>query len=151
MEYLLDTNVVIGLWKQYPFVIDKLIEEKKLRISREVSEELVVKEMRLYKGQQVLSDRFCKLIFFIIETDRHEINKFYSTLDIKHTKNGNTYVDNKNKLSQNDLSLLYTCHLDSNLILVTEDRYLFNAAIGILGEDRVITLDKLVEKVQVEV
>lgn len=151
MEYLLDTNVVIGLWKHYHFVIDKLIEEKKLRISREVSEELVIKEMRIYKGQQVLSDRFCKLIFFIIETDRHEINKFYSTLDIKHTKNGNTYVDNKNKLSQNDLSLLYTCYLDSNLILVTEDKYLYNAAINILGEDRVITLNKLVEKVEVEV
>ncbi|WP_207753091.1 hypothetical protein [Clostridium yunnanense] len=150
MEYLLDTNVVIGLWKQYPFVIDKLIEEKKLRISREVSEELVVKEMRFYKGQQVLSDRFCKLIFFIIDTDRHEINKFYSTLDIKHTKKGNTYVDNKNKLSQNDLSLLYTCYLDNNLILVTEDKYLFNAAISILGEARVTTLNKLVEKIEVE-
>ncbi|GFZ29901.1 hypothetical protein CSC2_04270 [Clostridium zeae] len=149
MEYLLDTNVIIGLWKQYPFVIDKLIEEKKLRISREVSEELVVKEMRLYKGQQVLSDRFCKLIFFIIETDITEINKFYSTLDIKNTKKGNTYVDNKNKLSQNDLSLLYTCYLNSNLILVTEDKYLFNAAIGIIGEDRVITLNKLVEQIAI--
>jgi predicted nucleic acid-binding protein len=48
-EYLLDTNVVIGLWKQYPFVIDKLIEERKIKILKEVSQELVVKEKREYK------------------------------------------------------------------------------------------------------
>lgn len=150
MEYLLDTNVVIGLWKHDPFVIDKLIENKQLKISREVSEELVVKEMRLYKGQQVLSDRFCKLLVFIIDIDRKKINEFYSNLDIKYSKKGNTYIDSKNKLSQNDLSLIYTCHMDSELILVTEDEYLFNAAIGILGENRVITLNKLIEEVEMK-
>lgn len=45
-EYLLDTNVVIGLWKDYPLVIDNLIKDKRIKILREVSEELVIKERR---------------------------------------------------------------------------------------------------------
>ncbi|QAA33407.1 hypothetical protein [Clostridium manihotivorum] len=151
INYLLDTNVVIGLWNQYPFVIDKLIEDNRIKISREVSEELVIKERRIYKGQQVLSERFCKLLFSIIDTDRKAIKEFYSTLNIKHSKNGNTYVNEKNKLSHNDLSLLYTCYLDKNLVLATNDKYLFNAATTILGEDRVITLKTLVENVEVQV
>ena len=142
-QYLLDANVVIGLWKQYPFFIDKLLEQKKIKILKEVSQELVVKERREYKGQQILSERFCKLLLFIIEVDRGNIEKFYSMLDIKHSKLGNTYY-NANKLSENDLLLLYTCYLDNNLVLVTEDKYLFNASKFILGDERVITLEMLV-------
>ena len=145
-EYLLDTNVVIGLWKQYPFIIDKLIEDKKIKILKEVSQELVVKERRKYKGQQVLSERFCKLLPFIIEVDSENINEFYSMLDIKYSNKGNAYF-NTNKLSENDLLLLYTCYLDINLVLVTEDKYLFNTANYILGNDRVMTLKMLVENV----
>ena len=144
-EYLLDTNVVIGLWKQYPFVIDNLIEDKKIKILKEVSQELVVKERREYKGQQVLSERFLNLILFIIEVDRKSIKEFYAMLDIKYSKKGNAYFDT-NKLSENDLLLLYTCYLDTNLVLVTEDKYLFNTANYILGNDRVMTLKMLVEK-----
>jgi predicted nucleic acid-binding protein len=141
-QYLLDTNVVIGLWKQYPFFIDKFLEEGNVKILKEVSQELVVKERRKYKGQQVLSERFCKLLPFIIEVDRENIQIFYDVLQIKHSKQGNTYY-NANKLSENDLLLLYTCYLDDNLILVTEDKYLFNASSFILGNNRVITLKML--------
>jgi len=64
-------------------------------------------------------------------------------LEIKHSKQGNTYY-NANKLSENDLLLLYTCYLDNSLILVTEDKYLVNASNCILGNERVITLKMLV-------
>jgi len=141
-QYLLDTNVVIGLWKQSPLLIDKLLEAGKIKILKEVSQELVVKERREYKGQQILSERFCKLLLFIIEVDRENIQKFYDMLEIKHSKQGNTYY-NANKLSENDLLLLYTCYLDNSLVLVTEDKYLFNASSCILGNERVITLKML--------
>lgn len=150
-EYLLDTNVVIVLWKQYPYFIDKLIENQKIKILKEVCEELVVKERRQYKGQQVVSERFCKLIPFIIELDRKNIEEFYSTLHIKYSKKGNAYLDETNKLSENDLLLLYTCYLDNNLILATEDKYLFKTASHILGMDRVITAKMLVEDVNRQV
>jgi hypothetical protein len=143
-EYLLDTNIVIALWDQYPLAIDILIKDKKFKILKEVSQELVVKERQEYKGQQVLSERFCKLLLFIIEVDRKSIKQFCSTIDIKHSKKGNAYFEDTNKLSENDLLLLYTCYLDNNLVLVTEDKCLFNAANHILGKYRVITLKMLV-------
>lgn len=148
-EYLLDTNVVIGLWKQYPFVINKLIEENKIKILEAVSQELVVKERREYKGMQILSERFCKLLPFIIEVNRDELKEFYSMLNIKHSQKGNTYF-NTDKLSEIDLLLLYTCYLDDNLILVTEDKYIFHAANIILGKERVIGLKMLIETVLIE-
>lgn len=149
VEYLLDTNVVIGLWKQYPFVINKLVEERKIKILEPISQELVVKESREYKGQQVLSERFCKLLPFILEVDSEKIEEFYSMLHIKYSKKGNAYF-NKDKLSENDLLLLYTCYLDDNLILVTEDKYVFHAANIILGKERVIGLKSLIETVLIE-
>lgn len=144
-EYLLDTNVVIGLWRDYPYVIDMLLKDEKIKILKEVSEELVVKERRQYKGQQVLSERFCKLLLFIVEVNKENIQEFYSMLHIKYSKQGNAYFDT-NKLSENDLLLLYTCYLNNNLVLVTEDKYLFNAASYILGNNRVMTLNMLIEK-----
>lgn len=145
-EYLLDTNVIIALWKHYPSIIDKLIEDKKIKILNEVAQELVVKERQQYKGQQVLSDRFCKLLLFIVEVDKNSIKEFYAMLNIKYSKKGNAYF-NTNKLSENDLVLLYSCYLDSDLILVTEDKFLFNAASCVLGNERVMTLKSLVDNV----
>lgn len=143
-EYLLDTNVIIGLWKQYPFVINKLIEERKIKILEGISQELVIKERREYNGVQILSERFCKLLPFVIEVERAEIKEFYSMLNIKYSQKGNTYF-NTDKLSENDLLLLYTCYLDNNLILVTEDKYIFHAANIILGKERVLGLKMLIE------
>jgi len=148
-EYLLDTNVVIGLWEQHNSTIDKLIEDKKIKITEEVVQELVVKERREYKRQQVLSERFCKLLSFIIEVDKTQIDEFYSMLNIKYSKKGNAYFNHTNKLSRNDLFLLYCCYLNNNFILVTEDKYLFNAANSVLGKDRVLTLKLLVESVTI--
>jgi predicted nucleic acid-binding protein len=144
-KYLLDTNVVIGLWKDYPYVIDKLIKDEQIKILKEVSQELVIKEKKKYKRQEILSERFCKLLLFIIEVDKKNIKEFYSMLDIKYSKNGNAYFDGTEKLSENDLLLLYTCFLDNNLILVTEDKYLFKTADHILGNNKVITLKMLIE------
>lgn len=146
-KYLLDTNIVIGLWSKYPYVMDKLIDDKKIKILKEVCEELVVKERRQFRGQQVLSERFCKLLLFDMEVDRKNIAEFYSLLDIKYSKRGNTYFD-KNKLSENDLLLLYSCYFDDDLILVTEDKYLLNAAKVVLGEDKVISLIMLVNSIK---
>ncbi|MFW2491816.1 DUF4411 family protein [Clostridium chromiireducens] len=145
-EYLLDTNVVIGLWKRYSCVVDKLIQDKRIKILREVAEELAVKERKKYKGQEVLSEKFCKLLLFTIEIDKTNIKEFYAMIDIKYSKKGNAYFHDTNKLSENDLLLLYTCYLNDNLILVTEDKYLFNAAENILGKDRIISLNTLIIK-----
>ncbi|NRZ82604.1 putative nucleic acid-binding protein [Clostridium beijerinckii] len=82
-KYLLDTNVVIGLWKQYPSIINKLIEDEKIIILKEVSEELVVKERKEYKGQQVLSERFCKLLFSIIEINKSNLEEFFIKIKYK--------------------------------------------------------------------
>lgn len=146
-KYLLDTNVVIGLWKQYPYTMDKLIKDENIKIIKEVGQELAVKEQKEYRGQRVLSERFCKLLNFIIEVDRSGIEEFYSMIEIKYSKKGNAYFDDSNKLSENDLLLLYTCYLNNNIILVTEDKRLFNSAYYILGKEKVITLKMLVDKI----
>lgn len=114
-----------------------------------VSQELVVKEKRKYKGVEILSERFCKLLPFIVEIDIEKLQEFYSMLNIKYSQKGNTYF-NTDKLSENDLLLLYACYLDDNLVLVTEDKYIFHAANIILGKERVIGLKMLIENVLIE-
>lgn len=145
-KYLLDTNVVIQLWNKHPEIINEMLEEKSVKILKEVAEELVVKERREFQGQMVLSDRFCKLILAILEIDKANIKAFYSLIQIKYSSKGKAYLNNTNKLSENDLLLLYSCHIQEELLLVTEDKYLLNAGKLILGDKRVLTLKELIEK-----
>ncbi|MBL4931859.1 hypothetical protein [Clostridium paridis] len=148
IKYLLDTNVIIGLWSKYPNVLDKLIRDDNITIIREISEELVIKERKIYKGQEVLSERFCNLLTFIKDIDKSGIEEFYEMLHIKYSMKGNAYFEEVNKLSRIDLIILYACTLEESLILITEDRKLFNAAGIILGEKRVMTLNTLIENLQ---
>jgi predicted nucleic acid-binding protein len=145
-EYLLDTNVIIKIWEFNSSIIDKIIKFNKIKVLKEVLQELAIKERQNYKGQQVLSERFCKLLSFIMEVDTKKIAEFYSLLDLKFSEKGNAYFRGTEKLSENDLILLYACHLHSNLILVTEDKYLFKAVSDLLGRDRVISLKTLIER-----
>lgn len=145
-SYLMDTNVVIYLWKYCPSMINKLIQDTKIKILEEVSQELALKEIQEYNGQRVLSERFCKLLPLIIKVDKKDIKEFYVSLNIKYSKKGNAYYNDTEKLSENDLILLYTCNIYDDLILVTEDKYLFNAAIHIFGVERVISISALMKK-----
>lgn len=145
-SYLMDTNVVIYLWKHCPNVINELIKDTKVKILEEISQELALKEIQEYNGQHVLSERFCNLLPLIIKVDKKDIKEFYVSLNIKHSKKGNAYYNDTEKLSENDLILLYTCCIYDDLILVTEDKYLFNTAIHVLGEGRVINLSILMKK-----
>ncbi|WP_326513383.1 PIN domain-containing protein [Clostridium intestinale] len=137
-KYLLDTNIIIILWNKHPEIINDLIEKEKLIVLKEISEELVLKERIVYKGQQVLSERFSKLLFSILEIDKSEFSKFLSIIEGKEFKRRN--------LSENDLLLLYACYLNKNFILVTEDRYLFNVSKDLLGEERVMKLKSMIKK-----
>lgn len=138
-KYLLDTNIIIILWDKHPEIINDLIEKERLIVLKEISEELVLKERIFYKGQQVLSERFCKLLFSILEIDKSEFSKFLSIIEGKEFK--------KRNLSENDLVLLYSCHLNKNFILVTEDKYLFNVSRDLLGEKRVMNLNLLIKNI----
>lgn len=138
-KYLLDTNIIIILWNKHPEIINDLIEKESLIVLKEISEELVLKERIFYKGKQVLSERFCKLLLSIIEVDRGEFNKFLSIIEGKEFKRKN--------LSENDLLLLYACYLNKNFIVVTGDKYLFNVSKDLLGEKRVMNLKLLIKNI----
>lgn len=144
-EYLLDTNVIIGMWKHCPVLIDKLIEEKRISVLKEICEELVVKERKEYKGQELLSERFCKLLPFIEEVDNTHIEKFNKILDKQSLRESKADYHDVKKLSENDLLLIYASYVNKNLMLVTQDKSLFNIAKSILGKERVITLEMLLK------
>ena len=48
-----------------------------------------------------------------------------------------------NNLSKNDLLQLYACYVNDDFNLVTEDKELYNIAMHILGEKRVLSLKEL--------
>ena len=139
-KYLLDTNIIIKLWdKKDDKCLDKLLKENKILILREVLNELSIKETKEYRRKEVLSERFCKLLPYSIEVEKESISGFYMVFDYK-TKD----KFNSNNLSQNDLLQLYACYINYDLNLVTEDKELFNIAKYILGDDRVLSINELI-------
>lgn len=65
-KYLLDTNVIINLWKVDEEILNKLIKEDIIVILKEVLDELSIKETKEYRRKEVLSERFCKLLSYSI-------------------------------------------------------------------------------------
>ena len=139
-KYLLDTNIIIKLWdKKDDKSLDKLLKENNILILREVLNELSIKETKEYRRKEVLSERFCKLLPYSIEVEKENISGFYMIFDYK-TKD----KFNSNNLSQNDLLQVYACYINADLNLVTEDKELFNIAKYILGDDKVLSINELI-------
>lgn len=131
-KYLLDTNIIIKLWNENSMLLEKLIEENKVVILKEVLEELSMKEKRIYRRQEVLSERFCKLLPCGIEVKDSDISGFFMIYDYE--------IKGKfenNNLSRNDLLQICACYTDESLTLITEDKELFNIGKYILQENRV--------------
>ncbi len=137
-KYLLDSNIIINLWEKDEKTLNKLINQNKLLILEEVLKELSVKEAKIYRSREVLSERFCKLLPFALKINKQDISGFYFILDytIKEKfKNNN--------LSENDFLQLFACYINENLILVTEDKALLEIGGCIAKKERVISLSDL--------
>ena len=109
-KYLLDSNIIINLWKKDEKTLNKLINQNKLLILEEVLKELSVKEAKIYRSREVLSERFCELLPFALKINKQDISGFYFILDytIKEKfKNNN--------LSENDFLQLFACYINRNL------------------------------------
>ena len=137
-KYLLDTNIIIRLWDEEEKHLDKIIKESKGVILNEVLNELSVKETKEYRIREVLSERFCKLLPYSIEVEKDNISGFYMIFDYESKDK----LDSNN-LSKNDLLQLYACYVNDDFNLVTEDKELYNIAMHILGEKRVLSLKEL--------
>lgn len=137
-KYLLDTNIIIRLWDEEEKHLDKIIKESKGVILNEVLNELSVKETKEYRRREVLSERFCKLLPYSIEVEKDNISGFYMIFDYESKDK----LDSNN-LSKNDLLQLYACYVNDDFNLVTEDKELYNIAMHILGEKRVLSLKEL--------
>ena len=131
-KYLLDTNIVIKLWNDNSMLLVKLIEKNKVVILKEVLEELSIKEKKIYRRQEILSERFCKLLPCSIEVKNSYLSGFFMIYDYEIKGR----FENNN-LSKNDLLQICACYTDESLTLITEDKELFNIANYILGENRV--------------
>lgn len=137
-KYLLDTNIIINLWREDEKLLNNLLKEDSLVILKEVLEELSIKETKEYRRREVLSERFCKLLPYSIEVEKENISGFYMIFDYETEGKFE-----KNNLSQNDLLELYACYINEELKLVTEDKELFDIAKHILGENRVLSIIEL--------
>ena len=52
-----------------------------------------------------------------------------------------------NNLSRNDLMELYTCYVEEDLVLVTEDKQLYDIARFVLGKNRVMEINTLLNEI----
>lgn len=140
--YLLDTNIVIKIWREYPNLLDEIekSEEADYKIHQDIAGELCKKEFKEINGTPILSDRFIRLLDHIINdennssTETNTDNQF-----IKYNPNTSMYFVNGNKISVNDYSLIRICKKYRNYILVTEDRKMINSGKDILEPSKVLT------------
>jgi hypothetical protein len=146
--YLLDTNIVIKIWKEYPNLLEDIekSEEIDFKIHQDIAGELSRKEFKEINGVSILSDRFIKLLHHIINHDNNSSMESSTYGDfIKHNANSNMYFVNGNKISVNDFTLIRICKEYKDYILVTEDKKMINSAKHVLDSSRVFTFKEFIE------
>lgn len=154
--YLLDTNIVIKIWREYPKLLDEIEKAKDIdfKIHQDIAGELSRKEFKEINGVEILSERFIKLINHIIKDDNNSYNdtSIYSNF-ITHENNSNTYLIYGNKISVNDFSLIRICKEYKEYILVTEDKRVINSAKHFLDSSKIFTykdfIHDLAERAQI--
>ncbi|KZL91507.1 hypothetical protein [Clostridium magnum] len=146
--YLLDTNIVIKIWREYPTLLDDIekSEEMDFKIHQDIAGELSRKEFKEIGGVPILSNRFIKLLNHIINNDNSKSTEINTYSDfIKHTSNSNMYLVNGNKISVNDFSLIRICKEHKDYILVTDDKKMINSAKHVLDSYRVLNFREFIE------
>ncbi len=146
-QYLLDTNIVIKIWNEYPHLFEAIEKNQEIDfgIYHHIAAELSVKEFREVNGVSVLSDKFLKLLGHIINEEAVGSTEIYkSNISIKHDDNKLIYYINGNKLSRNDYNLICICENNKQYTLVTEDKKILNSAKIILSNHRVLTFKEFI-------
>lgn len=150
-EYLLDSNIIIKVWEEYPSLLGAIEKHESIdfKVYHPISGELYKKEVMEYKGVPALTDRFIKLLNHIIGEDEIEfkiIDKH--NVSMKYDSDKNVYYINGNKLSSNDLSLIYICEKYKYYTLVTEDKKIRKSAKVILDSSRVMNLNEFLSDLE---
>ena len=144
-EYLLDTNVVIKIWEQYPNLFQDIEKHESIdfKIYHHIAGELYLKESREFDGVPALTDKFIKLLNHVIKEDEISFSEIYKpNISIKYDSNKQVYFVNGNKLSKNDYNLVCICENYKQYTLVTEDKKMINSAKLILDSSRVLTFNE---------
>ena len=144
-EYLLDTNVVIKIWNEYPSLFQTIEKHEGVdfKIEHHIAAELSIKEFREIDGVPVLTDKFVKLLEHIINEDVVRFSEIHKpNICIKHDSNKCIYYINDNKLSRNDYNLICICENYKQYTLVTQDKKMLNSAKMILNPSRVLTFNE---------
>ena len=141
-RYLLDSNIIISIWNKDEKLMDKILRENKIVILKEVLNELVVKETKEYRRREVLSERFSKLLPYSFNIEYENLSGFYMIFDYEIKSKFKN-----NNLSRNDLMELYTCYVEEDLVLVTEDKQLYDIARFVLGKNRVMEINTLLNEI----
>lgn len=149
-QYLLDANIVIKLWNEYPKLLEYMEVSQKIdfKISKDISIELSKKEFAKHNGVPILTDKFLKLLNHIIENEVSDLNDYNFNINIKHTANKNIYYVDDNKLSKSDFNLICICKTNEQYTLVTEDKKLLNSAKLLLNSSKVLTFDEFIEEIK---
>lgn len=138
-KYILDTNVIINFWNKEKGFFDNFLEFNEVIIIREVLEELARKEKGRFNGENVMSERFMKLVSLMFEIDRRRFKEFLNVINFDSIK-GEAYYYNGKKITKNDILLIFASKENSSFSLVTDDKALFEVAKDLLGESKVLRI-----------
>lgn len=132
--YLLDSNIVIKIWREYPDLFNDIKNHGRIdfKISHNVAGELSKKEFKNVDGVPVLTNKFIELLDHIISEDFCKIKGDYRPF----------YSIDGNKISRNDYELICICESNEKYILVTEDKKLFDSGKVLLGNSKIIGFDE---------
>lgn len=141
-SYLLDSNILIKVWSDYPDLLNKIDNSgvAEYKVTSQILNELANKEFE--KSQGCPKNLFALVThsvpdYFVGDSETKE-NRFI------YEKDGQLYYTVGNKISHSDYSLIVACQNCPGMKLVTEDKRILKSAILVLTQDRVLNYDAFI-------
>jgi hypothetical protein len=145
-RYLLDSNVVIMIWREYPSMFTDIEKNQNVdfKISHDIAKELSQKEFKSHNGIPILSERFLCLLNHVLEEEIYVLED-KPNVNIKRNEIAGVYIINNNKLSGSDFNLICICNKHNEFTLVSEDKKIINSAKLFLDTDKVLNFHEFIE------
>ncbi len=146
--YILDTNIVIKIWKDKPYLFDLL--DKYPNVNYKIPNDSICELTRgcgeLEQFFPKVSDKYKKILEHIINNPSSILNSTDKKENVFIKKdNDELSLIKGNVISSVDYSIMVLCQNNPNFILVTDDKNMLKSSVLILQDSQIMNYDNFIK------
>ncbi len=148
--YILDTNIVIKIWKDTPYLFDLLDNNQEIdyKITNDSIVELTKGRGELEQFFPKVFDKYKKILKHIINNPSTIVNKPDKENRFIKKENNEISVIIGNNISSEDYSIIVLCQQNQDFVLVTNDKKMLKSGKIVLQDCQLLNYDNFIDELK---